>query len=382
MTEELAAALVALFDRLGPHAQTDPQLREAVLGLGRALTDWAEQVASAPVPEPVAAPAPTSQPAPQPELLPPPPVVIPSDFTLARPPDPVRPPVFAVEDDRTVTPADPTVIARRCRLKAAAARAVAARKRGELVPFDDLALRAGGLPDCDLWMLDPAGLSDAPPAWDDLAGAFAAGADAADLLGVLAELPDALAARQRDRILCAAAEAQSMIWAAVADVHRAKPDNDQLHLFVYVREQAYDFQIYISRYLKKGDRADPALWPALCERLAALRRTLDELRGRSKARDKGMKNLRYKLTKMAADPLAAAAGEWERVLELLEEVVAAGLPASNAEVRELLLPVVDTLPDELEPGPLASRVFDAVSEYRATRPPADESPPADEPSAE
>ncbi len=79
---------------------------------------------------------------------------------------------------------------------------------------------------------------------------------------------------------------------------------------------------------------------------------------------------------------ATAATEWPRVLELLEEVVSAGVPASNAEVRELLLPVLDTLPDDLEPGLHAQEVFGAVNEYLATRPPPPHETEAEEPSAE
>ena len=370
MTDELADALLTLFERLGPYVQTDAPLRDAVLGLGRAVSAWAERLA--PVPEPVAPAA---------LLPPPPPVVIPADFSLARPPAPiVRPPVLADDEGRGITPVAPAVIARRCRLKAEASRLAAARKRGLVPPPDDLVRQAGTLPDCDLWMLHPGDYVDAPKAWDDLGGAFSAGAEAADLLAALAELPDALAERHRERVLNAAAEAQAMMWAAVLDVHR-RADNDQIHLFVHIREQAREWQIYISRYLKKEDRVAADRWPDLLSRLAALRGELGDVRGKARARDKGLTNLKYKLKKMGDSP-ATAAAEWPRVLELFEEVVAAGVPVSNAEVRELLLPVLDTLPEDQNPGPHAERVFAAVNAYLATRPVPHAEAHAEEPSAE
>lgn len=374
MTDDLAEALVTLFERLGPYVQSDPQLRAAVVGLSRAASAWAEQLA----PAPEAAP-----PDPEPELAlpPPPPVVIPPDFTLARPPAPVRPPVVHEEDDRGIEPIDLTVLARRCRLKAEAARLVAARKRGDVVPPpDDLIRQANELPDCDLWMLYPGDYVDAPKAWDDLGGAFAVGTEAAHLLAILKELPEPLAGRHREQVLYAAAESQAMVWAGVLDVHR-RVDNDQVHLFVHIREIARRYQIYINRYLKKEDRVSADGWPSLLARLAVLRDLLAEARGKARSREKGVTNLKYKLKRMA-DSSATAAADWPRVLELLEEVVAAGVPASNADIRELLIPVLDTLPEDQEPGPNAERVFAAVSEYLASRPAPPPAPCAEPPTAE
>lgn len=375
MTDELAEALVALFERLGPYVQTDPQLRAAVAGLGRAVAAWTEQLAPAPQ-------LPPAEPArAEPPLPPPPPVVIPADFSLAKPHAPARAPAPPDEDARGVTPADLSVIARRCQLKAEAARSVAARLRGDIFYTpDDLVRRANALPDCDLWMLHPGDYVEAAKAWDDLGGAFAVGAEAAELLAVLTELPDGLAERHRERVLYAVAEAQALMWAGVLDVHR-RVDNDQVHLFVHVRERARDAQIYINRYLRREDRVSADSWPALLSRIAVLRDQLSETRAKARARDKGVTNLKYKLRKMAEAP-ATAAAEWPRVLELLEEVVSAGVPASNADVRELLLPVLDTLPDDQEPGPNAERVFRAVNEYLATRPAPAPASESEEPSAE
>ncbi|MBN9122446.1 MAG: hypothetical protein J0I06_25435 [Planctomycetes bacterium] len=371
MTDELAEALIALFERLGPYVRTDPQLRDAVVGLGRAITAWTDQVAP-----PAAEPARPTAP------VPPPPVVIPADFSLAKPPAPLaRPPALPDEDDRGITPTDLGVIARRCQLKAEAARAVAARKRGDIFNTpDDLVRRANALPDCDLWMLHPGDYVEAAKAWEDLGGAFAVGAEAAELLAVLKELPDGLAERYRERVLYAVAEAQALMWAGLLDVHR-RVDNDQVHLFVHVREYAREAQIYINRYLKREDRVSADSWPSLLSRIAVLKEQLSEARGKARTRDKGLTNLKYKLRKMAESP-AAAAAEWPRVLELLEEVVSAGVPASNADVRELLLPVLETLPEDQEPGPNAERVFRAVNEYLASRPAPEAEPETEEPSAE
>jgi hypothetical protein len=183
---------------------------------------------------------------------------------------------------------------------------------------------------------------------------------------VLKELPDGLVERHRERVLYAVAEAQALVWAGLLDVHR-RIDNDQIHLFVHVREEARRAQIYINRYLKREDRVSADAWPELLSRIAVLKDQLSDARGKARMREKGLNSLKYKLRKMG-ESLGTAATEWPRVLELLDEVVAAGVPASNADIRELLLPVLDTLPEDQEPGPNAERVFRAVNEYLATRP--------------
>jgi hypothetical protein len=366
MTDELAEALLALFERLGPYVRTDPRLLDALTGLGRAITAWTDQISpgiarlpTAPLDE---AGRPTSP------VPPPPPVVIPADFTLAKPPAPVaRASALLDEDDRGIIPTDLGVILRRCQLKSEAARSVAARLRGDIfITPDDLVRRANTLPDCDLWMLHPGDYVEAAKAWEDLGGAFAVGAEAAELLALLKDLPEALAERHRERVLYAVAESQAMMWAGLLDVHR-RVDNDQVHLFVHVREEARQSQIYINRYLKREDRVAADRWPDLLSRIAILKEQLAEARGKARTRDKGLTNLKYKLRKMG-ESMATAGTEWPRVLELLEEVVAAGVPASNADIRELLLPVLETLPEDQEPGPNAERVFAAVNAYLASRP--------------
>lgn len=364
MTDELAEALVILFERLTPYLKTDPQLRDAVVGFGRAVTIWTEHVA------PTESISPTRQipEAAKPTLsITPPPVVIPTDFSLAKPPTP-RPPTPADEVERGVVPTDLAIIARRCQLKSEAARYIAARKCGGIPTTtpEDLIRRAAESPDCDLWMLHPGDYVDAAKAWEDLGGAFAVGAEAANLLAVLKELPDALAERQRERVLYAVAESQAMLWAGVLDVHR-RVDNDQVQLFVHVREEARNAQIYINRYLRREDRVSADVWPDLLSRIAVLKEQLGDVRGKARLREKGLNSLKYKLRKMSES--LANTDEWPRVLELLEDVVAAGVPPSNADIRDLLLPVLDTLPEDQEPGPNAERVFRAVNEYLLTRTP-------------
>ena len=124
----------------------------------------------------------------------------------------------------------------------------------------DLHSMPGGVGRIDLWMLYPGDYATAPKVWEDLAGGFEAAAEAAGVLALLDGLPEGLAAQHRERVLYLAAEAQALLWAAAADARR-RTDNDQVQLYVHVRERARTAMIYIDRFLSRSDRVPPERWP-------------------------------------------------------------------------------------------------------------------------
>jgi hypothetical protein len=271
-----------------------------------------------------------------------------------------------------------TVIAERCRVKGEACRLVRDRLGGphgarNATAEADLMRQADDLPDCNLWMLTRDPVVTAPKAWHDLGGAFASAAEAASLLLAWEHAPVALADRHAPRVLGLAAEAQSVLLYAVADVRDVKLDFDQVQLFAHIRSTARDRQVFIPKFLKREDRADPASWPDVSQRVAELLTQLRAVGDRDRARQKGMNNLRFKLTRLRDQP-DENAGEWPRVLQLVDELVAGGLPPSNAELRDLLLPVLEDIPDEPEPGPNVAQVLAEIDRYLETRPEA--APPA------
>jgi hypothetical protein len=145
-----------------------------------------------------------------------------------------------------------------------------------------------------------------------------------------------------------------------------RTDHEQIQLFVRIREQTRRRQVFIPRYLKRDDYKDPATWPELLGRVNAAIAELRDIAGKDKARQKTLNNLRFKLRKLRSDP-AGNAGDWPRVLELIDEVVTDGLPPSNAELRDLLLPLTDVIPDDLEWTPAVARVFREIDRYQAER---------------
>jgi hypothetical protein len=385
MTPDLPDEVRQLLDRLRDYLRDRPDVRQGVAVVGRALAalaDWSAPAEPAgiapPVPAPVA-PAPEPKPVPVAEPTPPP------------APEPARPPLASLlagllnPPPRTApAPAPPAAaaagplaprslgtIARRCHLKAEAAEFVA-RRLGSGDPAEpgkaDLVGRANGLEDCYLWMLDDGDYSGRPRVWADLAGAFAAAAAAADLLQTFDAMPEAEARRVAHDVLYLAAEAQAVLFVAVADTGRRGRDQDQLELYIAIKDRTKAWGVFVNRFMTLDDPADPATGPDVARRAGELAATLRQSEERVRARKRLLGNLRFKSKRLREDP-AGAAGEWPRVVEILEELVSGGLPASNAEVRELLLPVIDRLPDDVALTPAAALVLREIDRYLAARPP-------------
>ena len=403
MSESLLAALAPLLTRATAFLVEHPELRGELAAAARAIAAWAERPGGPSTPEPAAVVLPG------PAVLPPPPppvelpaapresvldqLVLPVPISLRTSvvlnPQPTPAPVG--EHGREFVPLPLATVAARCRVKAAAARLMARKAAGVTdtsAEEDGLRAQADGITDCGLWMLDPHNYARPKAVWDDLAGGFQVVATAAELLRAWAAGGPDLSVGQE--VLTHAAEAQSMLLYAVADVGWVTRDHEQVQMFVHIRELGKQHQIYVPRFLRREDPADPRLWPDLAERLKALLGRLKPVAGVGangvtgdpvKVRQKALGNLKFKLKKVADDP-SALADEWPRVVELLDQAVSAGVPPSSLELRELLLPVYDNLPDHLPTTVGAERVFRAIELYRDSQAVTSDEPDEPVPSAE
>lgn len=365
-----------LLDRLRTYLDKHPTLREHVAIVGRVLTVIAEGVAPvatsaeppAPVPAAAASPVSTQQPIAEPVPVPQPRIPEPPVPITSLPPLTFKQPapVAHVASGWEVAQQPLPLNAARCRLKVEASRFVARKLStpgtDDWAAYGELTRQAKELDDCYLWMLDTTAYSDRPAVWNDLAEAYAAAAAAADMLQVWRELPDADAMPRASETLHLAAEAQAVLFAAVAMTEKPKADNDQINLFVTIREEAASRSVYVSRYLRREDRADPSSGAAVARRITELVGALRQLGGKTKTRQKALKNLKHKLQRIEADPNVAAE-EWTRTFELIGELIATGLQPSNVELREMLLPVVDVIPTAPEPPEPVRRVLREIDRY-------------------
>ncbi len=367
---DLAAALEPLLARVAARLGHDPALRRELADLALAVAGWLDPPTAAPPAAAADAAEPTPPPLPAPAAADPrSPSVAELAAQLFRPESADRdrePP--PVPSGLTLAPF-PTV-ATRCRLKAEAARVV-----GDWDAGGELIRRAKAVSDCYLWMLDRDQPARPARVWEDLAGGFAAVAAAADLLTGWDRLPESARGRWADRVLHLAAEAQSTLRSAVADARPGYQDNDQVQLFAHVREAARQEQVFVRQYLRNEDRADPAGWRGVADRIAALADEMAAAAERERTRAKTLRNLRYKARRLADGRPADDPAEWRRAIELTDELVAGGLPPSHVELREALLPLFDRLAEWPELPPAVERVLREIDRYRSTRPAAEPEAP-------
>jgi hypothetical protein len=260
-------------------------------------------------------------------------------------------------------------IAARCRGKAEAVRWQAESHRrlweGVESPVEDAAVDpemlewADKLVDCFYWLDDQDASQSADLSLlDEVAGCYEAVAEAMLLLaggggrrGVT------------ERALPLLAESQSMLRRALQRL-RAPDDPDQLAVYWRVRETASRSRIFVKRYMRADDLADPAGWPALIARIESLTISGEQSR-QQKAR---IERVRHHLDIVRQGN--SSEQDWQAVVDAVEEMVADGVPPSNREVRDLLLPVVDDLPDRDDLPPGFRLVLREIDRFLGTRTPA------------
>jgi hypothetical protein len=277
----------------------------------------------------------------------------------------------------TVTDADLPLIAERCRLKAEGARWSATRQRllregadydAQIEPQDrDIIARAKMLPECFLWMCHRDGPSPSDlEQYEELAGSFEAAAAAALLI-------DQIINTQNDdhdlfaHALDLAAEAQSALRVAITEIG-GNTDSDQYKLFQWLKTTGAERQILIRRYMRKDDPADPLAWQALQERVQQLGERMNSTRERTKRQRGLFSKVRYHLKLIEANRGQERIYDWQKVMEAIDELIADGLPPSNRELRDCVLPVAEELPETVEPSKAMSLVLRELEQFITARP--------------
>ncbi len=305
------------------------------------------------------------------------------ELTLGRhPAAPPPPPTTAAGPSRAEPEEDELEgIGARCRAKCEAIRwQVECQRRiweGVEAPIEDAGLDpeslawANRLVDCFYFLdtHDPSGSSDIS-LLDDVAGCYEALADVTRLVP-----RDDGRRGQLERALPLLAEAQSMLRRSLQRL-QAPDDPDQLAVYRIIREAAARHRIYVRRHLRADDLADPSGWPGLLSRIESITASGQQSRQQKERTDRIREHL---------EPIHEGGGnddDWRAVVQLVDESVTEGMPPSNREIRELLLPVIDELPDRDDLPPNFLLVLRAIDRYLATRTPPPKATPGYVPPAE
>ena len=371
--DALAQALAALVRHTQALAATDGYVRAFVGSLGEVLVQIAAQAEA------------TSQQASAAPITP-----VAESQLLAQPTLPQMMPLqsiqpIAANSQRSDTNDEPTwqpvtldelpIIERRCRLKAEAARWTLERasllEQGApfaeaIMPRDtDLIEQAREFAQCYLWMFQrEAPAADKRVAYTELAGCYEAAANALQFVRTL--LADqATALLLHGLTLCA--EAQSALRVAVQELGR-NSDRDQIRLFMWLKEYGYEQNIFIERFMRASDIAAPEDWPDVCGRIdAAASSYRAQVEGQRRKR-KLLNKAIYHRQQILSTPGDEHAHDWQKVLTTVDELLGDGLPASSIELRELLLPLTELVPEQLELSYSVQRVMNEIDSYLASRP--------------
>jgi hypothetical protein len=377
MSEELRNSLWRITEKLVSLAAADEQVRRDLHVLAQAVavltmpqppalpTDVsaveAVAVAVPSVQEVAAPPVAPHAPTPAPQL---------AEFTKALTFASARRPETSV---KTAAPEiELAAIERRCRLKAEAARWAAQRQRrmaegasfeDEIQPKDSEIIQKGKEAGTFLWMNNPAGPCSADPRLlEDVASGFDATGSAITLVrSVMNESqPDN---DDFTEALMLLAEAQCMLRTAVDA--SGGTDREQASVYEWLRRETYQRQVFIPKFMRLADTADPNGVADLSKRIDELDGRLEKHRSLVKKRQSEFGKLRYhqKLIINGGD----SAYNWPRIFSAVGELVAMGVPPSSIDLRAGVLPIIDSLPDE-EPPESFKLVLREVDRFLASQP--------------
>ena len=235
--------------------------------------------------------------------------------------------------------------------------------RGEDVRDADTALiDEARQTDCWLWMILPERWHDrGPRAFKVVAGCYDALAAAAELMALSDEL-----GREQEAALALLAEAQSGVRAMMAQESYTEWDADQEWVFRWLKEQTSERGVFLRRHMRLDDAADPNDFDELLDRVDALQAKLSSMHKQRKQRDNLFGKVAYALKKLAGEgggpgPLPAEHAQVAAIDKAVTGLLADGLPASDKRLREMLVPVVGRLPEQV--GPELSRVLAEIDQH-------------------
>ena len=262
---------------------------------------------------------------------------------------------------------DLSIMVDRCRLKAEGARWAIERDerirdgadfKVEVKPFDlEIIDRAKQVPNCFLWMNQPR--SDIRTQTQDfrmIADCFDALAESITTLSVSLTTDDSEQFIQAVQLV---AEAQSALRTAVARVED-HPDTDQQLAYHWLRNRASKDRFYISRFMKITDPADPQNCLNIQQQAIEFR-AKPKIATHNKQRGSWLEKARFHLRKISSDLDAANEYDWTKVADAVEHWIEDGGLATSRELRDLLLPVIDEIPDIQFPASFESVIDVLVS---------------------
>jgi hypothetical protein len=244
----------------------------------------------------------------------------------------------------TERPVDLGLIERRCRIKARACLVAIERRALEGHPveaapvvdeLDALLAQARALSRCFLWMFYRERVQPQDHALASIAASYEALAAAAALVKRLDEVEESLRSADIQVAMSQLAEASSGLRVALASSWLTSPDTDQEEAHQWLRQETLRRDVFMARYMRLEDAADPARAPTLLAEIEAARGRLEQRHERQARTREALQRLRYHARRIEAGGMPSD-HDVRRVFETLTTVVAMGVPASDRRLADAL----------------------------------------------
>ncbi len=178
-----------------------------------------------------------------------------------------------------------------------------------------------------------------------------------------------------ERMLPLVTEAQSALRAALKRLG-VLGDPEQLKVFEWLTATAARHHVYLKRFMRADDVANPACWPDLYSRVEALAASGQLSRQQSLE----IEQIKGQVERIQANE--AVDDDWQTIIKSLNALVENGLKPSSREIRELLLPVIDDIPDRDDLPDGFRLILREIDRFLARRPSASKPAIAHAPSPE
>jgi hypothetical protein len=256
------------------------------------------------------------------------------------------------------------LLERRCRMKADGCRWAAERMRllneqadfrREIAPLDwAIHEQAKVIPDCRLWMnCSEAPVPTTPEDYEVVGDCFEALAEAISIVrDVLTDLSG-----QKSFLAVAmqlVAESQSALRAAVQQIGGPN-DHDQIAAYAWLRATTSARRILIERYMVADDQADAGNWHDLLARIESFRLSIVQVRRRERVKQTLLDRLSPLSDRLMCCDESERRLLWKDAVRATDELISLGVPPSDRQLRDVLLPVIDDAP-EMECGAQALRL--------------------------
>ncbi len=238
---------------------------------------------------------------------------------------------------------DLSMVVKRCRLKAKSCRLFVQRRaafgnpaaeQDRQASIDRMIAQAKSLPNCFLWVF----WRDKEPPDDEqlevIAQNYEALAECADLCEAIVRSPTRVEQSDFTKALQMMAEASSALRHALHQTWLTEPDVDQNEAHTWLRQETQARQVFIQRYMRLADPADPCSAVTLLEQVRWFRDAIERRKNRAASIDSLFKKVRYHVRRLVNR--AGNDDDCVRINDGVQALLAQGIEPDDGRLRDAL----------------------------------------------